>query len=182
MRPVPRPATVADIPAVRALERRAGEPFRTVGLDSIADDDPPSDEELAAAISRAGRGTGIFVVDDGNGEPAAWMWLTTADGDLHIAQVSVDPAYRGHRLGTGLINHALHLARDHGYPGVSLTSFVDVPWNGPLYRRLGFTAVDDSDAGPDLRRIRAGEQAAGLDVRPRAAYRRADCPVTPAGQ
>lgn len=173
-----RAATVADIPAVRELERRAGEPFRSIGLDPVADDDPPSVEELTDAVSGAGAGTGLFVVDDDGGSGdrsvlAAWMWLGTADGDLHINQVSVDPVFRGRRLGTGLVREALRMARVNGYPGVSLTSYVDVPWNGPLYRRLGFTALDDDSLGPDLRRIRAAETAAGLDLRPRKAYRQA---------
>jgi predicted N-acetyltransferase YhbS len=142
-----------------------------VGLDAVADDAPPEAGELAGAVS-AGR---ILVVDDpdspGRRRLSAWLWVGVADGDLLIEQVSVDPVHRGKRLGTGLVSLAVDHARHRGFPGVSLTSFVDVPWNGPLYRRLGFRPVHDDALGPDLTAIRAAERAAGLDVAPRSAFR-----------
>jgi GNAT superfamily N-acetyltransferase len=166
-----RTATAADIPAVRDLERRAGEPFRAIGLPTIADDEPPAVADLVAAVDR-GR---ITVIDGtGAGEPdlVAWLWLSEADGDLFIEQVSVDPSCRGRRLGTALIGHAVNLARAAGRPGVGLTTFRTVPWNAPLYRRLGFSELTDDELGPDLRQIRDAERAAGLDVAPRVAMRR----------
>jgi GNAT superfamily N-acetyltransferase len=166
-----RVAGVGDVDPIRELERRAGEPFRSVGLDAIADDAPPDAAELTVAVDD-GR---ILVVDDptppGHGRPAAWLWVGVADGDLLIEQVSVDPAHRGKRLGTGLVSLAIDHARHRGFPGVSLTSFLEVPWNGPLYRRLGFHPVPDDALGPDLAAIRAAERAAGLDVAPRSAFR-----------
>ncbi|MEV1294325.1 hypothetical protein [Pseudonocardia sp. NPDC049635] len=36
-----RRATPADAPALREIERAAGEPFRELGLDVVADDEPP---------------------------------------------------------------------------------------------------------------------------------------------
>ncbi|WP_353886615.1 GNAT family N-acetyltransferase, partial [uncultured Corynebacterium sp.] len=35
------------------------------------------------------------------------MWPSTADGDLLLEQVSVDPAYRGKRIGSALIQGAV---------------------------------------------------------------------------
>ena len=35
-----RPATTADAPALRAIERAAGEAFRAIGMDVVADDEP----------------------------------------------------------------------------------------------------------------------------------------------
>lgn len=138
----------------------------------VADDDPPGVAELTAAVD-AHR---VLVVDgarDGDGatQLVAWLWVGMADGDLLIEQVSVDPSCRGRRLGTRLISLAVEHARARGFPGICLTTFVDVAWNGPLYRSLGFVPVDASDLRPDLRAVRAAEQDAGLDVAPRAAFR-----------
>lgn len=171
----PRPAVFSDIPAIRDLERRAGAPFRDIGLDVVADDEPPAVDVLQDAV-RAG---GVFVVEDrtGTGEvgvgPIAWMWLSTADGDLLLEQVSVDPAFRGRRVGTALIGDAVDRARARGVDGVVLTTYRDVPWNGPLYRRLGFRTLRDHEIGPELRAIRRKEREAGLDVLPRECLRRA---------
>ena len=166
--PLIRRATTTDVDDIQALERRAGAPFR-----DIADDDPPGDDDLSAAI---GDGK-IHVVDAPTTSPdrprlAAWLWLGQADGDLLIEQVSADPAFRGQRIGTRLVEYAVALARETGVPGVCLTTFSEVPWNGPLYRRLGFVEVPPTELGDDLRRIRVAEGAAGLDVSPRIAMRR----------
>lgn len=169
----PGPVRVADtddVPSIRDLERRAGEPFRSVGLDVVADDEPPGVVELTDAVT-ARR---VLVVDDASGpaQLAAWLWVGTADGDLLIEQVSVNPAHRGRRLGAALVSLAVDHARRRGFPAVSLTSYTDVPWNGPWYRRLGFRPVAEDALGPELAAVRAAERAAGLDVAPRSAYRR----------
>lgn len=171
--PLIRRATTTDVRDIQALERRAGGLFRDIGLDAIADDNPPSDDDLSAAI---GDGK-IHVVDAPTTSPdrprlAAWLWLGQADGDLLIEQVSADPAFRGQRIGARLVEYAVALARETGVPGVCLTTFSEVPWNGPLYRRLGFVEVPPTELGDDLRRIRVAEGAAGLDVSPRIAMRR----------
>lgn len=167
-----RIAAASDIPAIQELEREAGEPFRSVGLDTVADDEPPTTAELTTAVAE-GR---VLVIDSAgtpdSGRLAAWLWVGIADGDVLIEQVSVDPACRGRRFGTRLLSVALEKARVQGFPAVSLTTFVDVPWNGPLYRRLGFIPLADDELGPDLTAIREAERAAGLDVALRQAYRR----------
>lgn len=43
---------------------------------------------------------------------------------------------------------------------------------GEPFRSVGLSAIADDELGPDLRRIRDAEQAAGLDVSPRVAMRR----------
>ena len=63
-------------------------------------------------------------------------------------------------------------AVDQGRDAVTLTTYVDVPWNAPLYKRTGFVAVTDGECGPGLAAIREAERAAGLDVLPRTAMRR----------
>lgn len=129
------------------------------------------------SASPCGRGE-VFVVEDlsparGAGEgPVAWMWLSTADGDLLLEQVSVDPAYRGKRIGSALIEGAVDHGRAEGFAGVVLTTFRDIPWNGPLYRRLGFRTMQDAEIGPELRAIRRSETEAGLDVLQRECLRK----------
>lgn len=164
-----RQALLRDIPFIRELERRAGEPFRTLGLDSIADDEPPGAEDLAGPIADGE----IHVIDEGrpDGRLSAWLWLMPLDDGLHIEQVSVDPEHRGRRLGTGLVRWALAQAAERGLPEVTLTTFADVPWNGPLYRRLGFRVLAEEEMKPGLRIIREMERALGLDVVPRVAMR-----------
>lgn len=161
-----RPATPADLPHLRDIERAAGETFRAAGMPEIADDDPPPLDALAA-YQRAGR---AWVVDGEAGTPVAYLIADVVDDALHIEQVSVHPTAARRGLGRQLIDHAATWAREHGLAALTLTTFADVPWNAPYYARLGFTVV--TDPPPGLREIRRREAAHGLDRWPRVSMRR----------
>lgn len=167
-----RAARVADVPALREIERAAGESFRAIGLDVVADDDPPPAAVLAAYVAsgrawvaqRSAGGTG-----DG-GPLLGYLIADLVDGCAHVEQVSVLPSQRGRRIGEGLVEHLAGWARDRGLPALTLTTYRDVPWNGPYWARLGFREL--IAPGPELRAIREHEAARGLDVWPRLAMRR----------
>lgn len=161
-----RPATAADAPALRAIERAAGEPFRAIGLDVVADDELPPVAVLAA-YATAGR---AFVAVREGGTPVGYLLTEIVDGCAHVEQVSVLPRMRGRRIGEALIEHLARWARDRGLPALTLTTYRDVPWNGPYWVRLGFREL--VGLPPGLRAIRDAETARGLDVWPRLAMRR----------
>ena len=74
-------------------------------------------------------------------------------------------------IGAALINTVINDARTSGSSAVTLTTFIDVPWNGPYYRRLGFEYLPTVRETPGLRAIRAAEADHGLDRWPRACMR-----------
>jgi GNAT superfamily N-acetyltransferase len=126
-----RRATVAELRACEGVERRAGELFRTVGMDAVADDEPfPIDELVAGDVW-------VAVVD---GVVAGYVLSLVLDGTRHVEQVTVDPAFARRGIGARLLDHL-------GDP-LTLTTFRDVPWNGPYYDRLGFRPI--TDLGPEL--------------------------------
>lgn len=57
-------------------------------------------------------------------------------------------------------------------PELRLTTFAEVPWNGPYYARLGFEVLPAERLTEGLRAIRATEAAKGLDAWPRVVMRR----------
>jgi len=59
------------------------------------------------------------------------------------------------------VNSVCDWARAEGYGAVTLTTFRDVPWNGPFYRKLGFQPVEE--LSPELAGIREHEKAIGDD-------------------
>lgn len=163
-----RAATADDLPELQKIEIAAGEPFRTLGMIEIADDDPPSLEVLDQ-FRRAGRAW-VAVDDDDN--PVAYVISTQADDTEHISQLSVHPDFAHRRIGKALIDHLAECARITGLPALSLTTFLEVPWNAPYYERLGFRPLPDNELSPDLYKIRAHESEVGLDRWPRIAMRR----------
>ena len=104
--------------------------------------------------------------------PVGYLLVDDVDGATHIEQVSVHPSVAGRGIGRALIETAVAHARARGHHRVTLTTFADVPWNAPYYRRLGFDVVPPDDQGPDLRRLRAHEASIGLDRWPRVAMAR----------
>ncbi|WP_433662879.1 GNAT family N-acetyltransferase [Nocardia sp. CA-128927] len=159
-----RPATEVDLPALQEIEIAAGKPFADIGMTAVAEDEPPSLETLRE-FQRAGR---AWVWADDGDQPIGYLVLGVVDGDAHIDQVSVHPGYRGKRIGKQLIDHAVFWAKDHGMQSITLTTFIDVAWNGPYYERLGFRYLTDEEQTPGLHAIRAAEAAHGLDDWPRA--------------
>ena len=158
-----RKAATTDYPRLQEIERSAGEMFRAVGMAAIADDEPFSDAELDE-YRRAGRAWVAAGEDD---VAMGYLVADLVDGNLHIEQVSVDPRHARRGVGRLLIDHAAAL----GWPALTLTTFADVPWNAPYYRRLGFVVVDDPE--PELEAVRKREAAHGLDRWPRVCMRRA---------
>ncbi|WP_221351139.1 GNAT family N-acetyltransferase [Streptomyces beigongshangae] len=158
-----RAATSADLPLLQDIERAAGEPFRIFGMPEIADDEPPA-LDLLQRYRRAGY---AWVAEDAAGPLVAYLIGEPVDGAFHIEQVSVHPdaAHRG--VGRTLITYAAERARGQGLTGLSLTTFAEVPWNAPYYKRLGFRVLAESELTPGLRRIRAAEAEHGLDRWPR---------------
>lgn len=163
-----RPAGPEELEALRDIERAAGECFRAIGMPEIADDEPPS-TDLLAAHQRRGE---AWVAVDESDRPVAYLISTVVDGCLHVDQVSVHPDHAGHGIGRLLIEQAAARATGAGLDGLTLTTFAEVAWNAPYYRRCGFRILADADVTPGLASIRQVETASGLDRWPRVCMRR----------
>jgi GNAT superfamily N-acetyltransferase len=157
-----------ELSRVQDIERAAGQPFRAVGMAEIADDEPPSLDELL----RYQRAEHAWVAADADDAPVAYLIADPVDGSLHIEQVSVHPRYARRGIGRRLIENLAQHAVAEGVPALTLTTFAGVPWNAPYYRRCGFQVLDDDALSPGLRAIRAHEAARGLDRWPRVCMRR----------
>jgi hypothetical protein len=64
---------------------------------------------------------------------------------------------------------------------LTLTTYSEVPWNGPYYERLGFRYLAPEEQRCGLRAIRERERQAGLDAWPRAAMSRVLTHTTTSG-
>lgn len=159
MTPRVRRATAADVGAMQGIEVRAGRAFAEVGLPDVAGDEP-----MAAAVleGHAADGRCAVVVGDDD-RPQGYVVVDRVDAHAHVEQVSVDPDHQGRGLGRLLITWVEDWARADGRRGITLTTFRDVPWNAPLYERLGFRTLAPDEIGPGLTTVVSTEAAHGLD-------------------
>jgi ribosomal protein S18 acetylase RimI-like enzyme len=139
-----RPGAETDLHRLVAVEVAAGQLFRTVGMAEVAED-VPQVADLRAAVE-ADR---LWVMQVGS-EVAGYVVAEVLDGNAHVAQVSVAPDYAGRALGRALVEHVEQWGRVAGRPATTLTTFRDVPWNGPYYLRLGYRVLAEAEIGPEL--------------------------------
>ena len=146
----------------------AGSLFAAIGMDSVAED-PPLPLEVLAAHQAAG--TAWVSVDDDD-RPVGYALALEVDGLGHLEQLSVAPAAGRQGRGAALVEAVCRWAAASGAPAVTLSTFLDVPWNAPYYERLGFVVLAPDELTPGLLALREHEVAAGLDVGRRAFMRR----------
>ncbi|MEU8674571.1 GNAT family N-acetyltransferase [Streptomyces sp. NPDC048560] len=167
-----RPARRSELALLQDIERAAGEPFRTLGMAAVADDDPPP-LGLLESYRRAGRSwVAAEALTSAAEQPLGYLIADAVDDAAHIEQVSVTPMAARRGIGRALIDHLAQWAAAQDLRALTLTTFTDVPWNAPYYRRLGFRTLTEDELTDGLRAIRTLENQHGLDRWPRVCMRR----------
>ncbi|BCP53236.1 N-acetyltransferase GCN5 [Kaistia sp. 32K] len=163
-----RPVRPDDAPALRAVERDAGQRFRSVGLKAIADNEPTSEAFIAAILAH-----GVaFCAVDSEDAPIGFVLAGRLDHALHIYEVSVATPFGGQGIGRSLVAAAEQAARESGIHALTLATFRDVPWNRPFYERLGFVEVETIDWTPAFHLLHAAERLSGLPIERRLFMRK----------
>jgi len=116
-----------------------------------------------------------------------YLWVVLADDvpvgfahvvllaprNAHLEEIDVHPSHARRGLGTRLVRTVIDWARDAGCSMVTLTTFRDVPWNLPFYRKLGFEEIPPHALSAALRAVVEDETRRGLDPSRRVVMRRA---------
>jgi GNAT superfamily N-acetyltransferase len=160
-----RSARADDWGALPEIEARAGERFRDLGMDDVADDEPPSIEALRSSAA-------VLVALDRDGLPIGYARIELVDGHAHLEQLSVLPEHGGRGVGSDLLDAVVTWASGRGDAEVTLTTFRDVAFNAPVYERRGYEIVPETEWTEGLRELVAQEAAHGLDPRTRVVMRR----------
>ncbi|MFC7547646.1 GNAT family N-acetyltransferase [Plantactinospora sp. GCM10030261] len=166
--PLVRPGRPGELADIQTIEEDSGVLFREVGMADVADH-PPMALDVLAACQRAGR---LWVAADGADLPVGFVAVDVVDDCAHIAQISVRPEHMRRGIGRRLLDHVERWASDSGLRAVTLTTFREVPWNGPYYERCGFRALPPEELSPGLVAVLAAEARLGLDPATRLAMRR----------
>jgi GNAT superfamily N-acetyltransferase len=161
-----RPALLEELEDLSEIETAAGVLFAEAGMAEVArmGRSPQSLAPFQAA--------GDAWVADVDGWPVGYILVEEVDGCLHVEQVSVHPDFQRQGIGRALLDHVATEALRRGCPALTLTTFVELPWNAPLYSRCGYAILPPEDETPGLRAIREHEASMGLDRWARCCMRR----------
>lgn len=161
-----RPARPEDAPRLHHIELATRDQFVAIGSDQAAAN-PPDPIELLVEYARSER-SWVAVVDD---EVVGYILVGFLDNAAHIFHVCVHPVHQGHGVGKALIEQVKSWARSVGLPAITLATFYEVPWNGPLYEHLGFRVLDESELGPEMLARGDNDVAGGLSPKGQVAMR-----------
>jgi ribosomal protein S18 acetylase RimI-like enzyme len=162
-----RLANAEELEHLRQIEAAAGRRFVDVGMADVAARPP-----VALAVLEAAAAAGLlWVAEDPEAGAVGFALVRALSASMHLEEISVAPSQGRRGIGTSLMRHVVRALAAAGHRQLTLSTFADVPWNGPFYRRLGFEVVAEPELSPELRALRREEAAAGLDVDRRVVMR-----------
>ena len=146
------------------IERAANELFGATEYGSVVETHLTS-EQIDSVLDL------VWVVTDSSDTPVGFAMVRKFGIDYHLREIDVDPCHGRRGLGRLMIDEIAGQAREQGARALTLTTFRDVPWNAPYYRRLGFREIEHSSLSAELVRILESEAAAGLPMARRVCMR-----------
>ena len=151
---------------MQAIEQSAAEVFRGSSQAAIADDaNSPVEFYIPFQMDD------LVLVADQDGSLCGFAACQTCLDALHLWELAVRHVAQGHGVGTSLVGAVVALARRRRQPAITLSTFRDIAWNAPFYRRMGFVELAPSELNRRLAAVVAREAGLGLDVANRCAMR-----------
>ena len=160
-----RPGREDEAERLREVERDAGLLFRSSPVPYAADLEVTD----AAVFVSAAREGWLLVAGD---VAVGFAVMQPLDGGVYLRELDVIRTHQKRGIGLALVEASMSLVRSRGRRALLLTTFRDVAWNAPWYRRIGFIEVPADERGPELLALLAQEEAHGHDMRGRVALRR----------
>ena len=158
-----------DIPALIAVDRAASKLFVPTGLirpEALFDHVPAAEFETAIEDKR------VFAARDAFARPIGFVLNSQrSKTGLYLDQISVHPDHGQKGIGRQLVMRAIVFAEELKVPHITLSTFRDLPWNGPFYARLGFKEIPRNKYEPYMHDIEAA-QTPLMDVSARCFMRR----------
>jgi GNAT superfamily N-acetyltransferase len=155
-----RPMRAEDGPDLVRVSLAADTVFADAGVE-LPPDDP---RELLAHADR------VLVAAGPDGRPRGLAATVAVDGLPHLEQIAVHPDHGREGVGSALLEAVVAEAAALGHRRITLTTFRDLPWNGPWYTARGFAPLPRAEWGPELERL--WEAEAPIRVLPRTVMAR----------
>lgn len=154
-----RLATPADIPFLPDIESAAGELFSQFPALANLPDGVTSLEEF----QESQQNNLLWVAALPSGKPIGFAQVYIVDGLVHLDEIDVHPDYGRQGIGRKLVQTVIEWAQSEGIPAITLTTFRNIPWNEPFYRKLGFRVLELEELSAGLIKLVVEEESHGLD-------------------
>lgn len=157
-----RLANLSDLDDLQAIEVSAATRFAGLNLiDHLLDSSIPRDMMIGFIEN------GLVWMGCIDSVSVGFAVASIATPVCTLLELDVLPEHGGRGLGRMLVARVVEHARDNECTTIILSTFAEVPWNAPFYRKLGFTEILEEDLSEDLLIARAEEVASGLPVEKR---------------
>ncbi|ATF92865.1 GNAT family N-acetyltransferase [Cedecea neteri] len=110
-------------------------------------------------------------VTGSDGRIQGFCYCERHEDAIYLAEISTHPDFQRRGVGATLLAEVIRMGQAIGVSQITLTTYRNVSWNGPWYRRHGFDIIDEAELTPDLARRLAHQCDEGLMVLPRCAMR-----------
>jgi GNAT superfamily N-acetyltransferase len=157
-----------DIEELQRVEAAAARRFLSVPELAFLAEFGVTDAATHAAAIEDGQ---AWKVTGSDGRIKGFCYCECHDDALYLAEISTHPDFQRQGVGSLLLAEVKRKAQALGVSQITLTTYRDVAWNGPWYRRHGFEIIVDSQLTPELTCCLAYQRDAGLMVLPRCAMR-----------
>ncbi|MFO1351046.1 MAG: GNAT family N-acetyltransferase [Gammaproteobacteria bacterium] len=128
-----------EVGKLQRIEAKAAERFRGLGLIDHVLGEVTAAADLLSAIAQ--RQAWVVVLQ--NDVPVGYAAASLQDEFGYLQEMDVLPDYGRLGFGAQLVERVCQWVRAAGFESLMLTTFRDVPWNGPFYQKLGFEHVPD---------------------------------------
>lgn len=153
------PAVENDLPFMKGIELSAASLFPHGIL-------PSPCETLPECVLRTAMMTGrLLVCRNGDGPPVGFALWHGLGKFAMLAEIDVLPEYMRQGIGTALVEKVVADAAKAGFQLLFLTTFANLDWNAPFYRKLGFEITNEATLPESVRRILANERERGMKNR-----------------
>ncbi|MBL4789089.1 MAG: GNAT family N-acetyltransferase [Kordiimonadaceae bacterium] len=156
-----------EIEFLRDLQLRSGVIFEAIGMQKIAESPPTERLVFTEAIQHNWLHVACL-----SGEVAGFTIGQQYGETIHLEQMSVAPEHARRGIGGQLLRAFITEAMESGFENVTLSTFMNVPWNAPFYAKAGFEPVSETEMSPFLRRLQKAEHEVGLDMTARVCMQR----------
>ena len=109
----------------------------------------------------------IWVAVDEQKQLVGFAVILIVDNLAHLHELSVTPQHGRKGIGSKLVKEIINWAKQANFKAITLSTFSDIPWNAPFYKKLGFDKIKEEEIGQELKIIRLKEAELGLPIEDR---------------